>query len=85
MIAIALALGVICLTNIIREFVFRFTNEEISDQTDFLTGGYVNSLFLMQLVMFLELEFQIKIEDDDLITDNLKSIECISELVESYL
>ena len=41
----------------------------------------MNSLLAMQLVAFVEKEFAIRVEDEDLDLDNFRSIEAISNLV----
>ena len=47
----------------IREFLGRFfRNREIGDQEDIFSLGFVNSMFAMQLVTFVEHEFGFTIE-----------------------
>lgn len=58
-----------------------FGSYEIKDDEDIFALGFVNSLFAMQLVMFIEKEFEITIENEDLDLKNFKSINLISELV----
>lgn len=55
---------------------------DLEDDTDIFTGGYVNSLFAMQLIVFLENEFHLTIENDDLNFDNFRSIGALASLVE---
>ena len=67
----------------VRAFLARFfSNIEIEDDQDIFDLGFVNSLFAMQLVLFVEKEFNTKVEDDDLNIDNFRSINAITELVE---
>ena len=66
-----------------REFLARFfQNLELDDDQDIFALGFVNSLFAMQLVLFIEKEFAISIENDDLDIDNFKSLNAIANLVE---
>lgn len=66
----------------IRAFFSRFFNAaDISDRDDIFAGGYVNSLFAMQLIAWLEKEFDIAIDDEDLQLANFSSIEAISTLI----
>ena len=58
-----------------------FKRIDLKDDTDIFALGVVNSLFAMQLVMFLEKEFQVGIENDDLDFDNFKSIDAIAGLI----
>lgn len=54
---------------------------EFSDQDDIFASGYVNSLFAMQLVLFVEKEFGIVIDDSDLELENFNSVTAIATLV----
>ena len=67
----------------IREFLSRFfRSREIGIDDDIFALGFVNSLLAMQLVAFVEKEFGVRVEDDDLDLDNFRSIGAISRLVE---
>ena len=54
---------------------------DLADEADYFQAGFVNSLFAMQLVLFVEKEFQLRIGDDDLVIENFNSINAISALV----
>lgn len=67
----------------LRTFLARFMhNRELLDDEDIFALGILNSLFAMQLVTFVEKEFSIKVEDEDLDVDNFKSVNAIANLVE---
>jgi acyl carrier protein len=67
----------------IKEFLSRFfRNHDLKPDEDIFALGFVNSLLAMQLVAFVEKEFGIKVEDEDLDLDNFRSITAISSLVE---
>jgi methoxymalonate biosynthesis acyl carrier protein len=67
---------------IIREFLSqRVRGRELKDDEDIFALGFVNSMFAMQLVMFVEKEFQITVEDEDLDIANFNSVDAISALV----
>lgn len=67
----------------VRAFLTRFfRTREIKDDENIFELGFVNSLFAMQLVMFLEKEFSIRIENSDLDMENFKSINHIREFIE---
>lgn len=67
----------------IKEFLSRFfRNHELKDEEDIFALGFVNSLLAMQLVNFVEKEFKITIDDDDLDLDNFRSINAIDQLIE---
>ncbi|GCF07993.1 acyl carrier protein [Dictyobacter arantiisoli] len=66
-----------------RDFINHFfPNVTIQDDQDIFTMGFINSLFAMQLVMFVESEFGITVENEDLDINNFKSINAIASLVE---
>lgn len=68
----------------VRGFLSRFfKNRELADDDDIFELGFVNSLVAMQLVQFVEKEFSLTVEDDDLDLDNFRSIDSIAGLVES--
>ena len=59
-----------------------FQNVDLQDDQDIFAMGFVNSLFAMQLVLFVENQFGVTVEDDDLDIDNFKSINAIASLIE---
>ena len=74
------------LTPRIAAFVSRsFEGREIAPSDDIFALGFGNSLFAMQLVAFVEREFKIAIESDDLEMDNFRSIRAIAHLVDRKL
>ena len=62
-------------------FARLFRNADLQDDTDIFATGFVNSLMAMQLVMFVEKEFDITIENEDLDLKNFNSINAITELI----
>lgn len=67
----------------IKQFLGRFIRvRELADDSDIFASGLVNSLFAMQLVMFLEDEFCIKIENHELNLSNFKSVNAILAFLE---
>lgn len=67
----------------IKQFLSRFFRKhELLDDDDIFSLGFVNSLFAMQLVMFLEKEFHIRVDNKDLDINNFRSINKIVELIE---
>lgn len=67
----------------VRAFLGRFFHHlELTDEQDFFELGFVDSLFAMQLVMFVESTFHLQIENDELDIANFLSINAIANLVE---
>ena len=58
---------------------------EITGDTDLFKGGYVNSIFALEVVMFLEKEFKIKIKNKDITEKNFKTVDNMAAVVEKYL
>ena len=70
----------------IRVFFEKFIDgESVADEDNVFEKGLVNSLFAMQLVSFVEKEFDIAIDDDELDIENFKSIETLAGLVATKL
>ncbi len=66
----------------IKEFLAKFfRNHVLADDEDIFALGFVNSLLAMQLVGFVEKEFGITIEDDDLDFENFRTVNNIEALV----
>ena len=70
----------------IKKFLGRFLKiNTLNDDDDFYKKGFVNSLFSMQLVMFIENEFNISIQSEDLNLNNFSSIASIMQFIEIKL
>ena len=68
----------------IKEFLSQFfANHDLQDDEDIFALGFVNSMFAMQLVLFIEKEFQLTIENEDLVLENFRTIKAMTNLVES--
>lgn len=70
----------------VREFISRsFHDQQVADGDDIFALGFANSLFAMQLVAFVEKQFSLEIDSEDLEIDNFRSIDAISRLIERKL
>lgn len=56
--------------------------DSLHADADIFASGFVNSLFAMQLVLFVENEFAIKIDNEDLTIDNFRTINALAELID---
>jgi len=66
----------------IREFVLRYVrDDDLEDSENMFELGYVNSLFAMQLVLFVEKEFGVTVNREDMDFNNFRSIDAITALV----
>ncbi len=67
----------------IRAFLAKyFPGVELTDDQDIFELGFINSLFAMQLVLFVEKEFHLSIEGDELDIDHFRSIGAITDLIQ---
>jgi methoxymalonate biosynthesis acyl carrier protein len=70
----------------IREVVVRHTDGvPVEDDEDLFDSGHVNSLFVVQLVTWIEQEFDLRLPLNDLVLDDLRTIASIASTVEANL
>ena len=70
----------------LRDFVSRFfRGHDLQDGEDIFATGFVNSMFAMQLVQFVETTFGVAVDSEDLDIDNFRSIDALSGFVERKL
>jgi methoxymalonate biosynthesis acyl carrier protein len=63
----------------------RYPTVEISESEDIFQLGFVNSLFAMELVMFIEKQFALAIPNDELQIDNFRTAKSMAALVDRCL
>lgn len=56
--------------------------DDFQDSDNIFELGYVNSLFAMKLLNYVEKEFSLKIENEDMDIQNFSSVNAIVNLVE---
>ena len=67
----------------IKTFLSKFFGDyDLQADEDIFALGFVNSMFAMQLVLFVEQEFQVAIDNEDLEFENFRTINSIANLVE---
>ena len=68
----------------IRAFLAQYirNHEALQDDEDMFAAGHVNSLFAMQLVLFIESDFGIRLPNSDLRLDNFRTIDNIAALIQ---
>jgi acyl carrier protein len=66
-------------------FMFGKPYVGFADDNSFIERGIIDSTAVMELVAFLEERYQIKLQDKDLIPENLDSINGLARYVESRL
>lgn len=68
-------------TQIVEFITNRFPQAKITPAEDIFSLGYINSLFAMELVMFVEKTFAVTIPNDELKIDNFRTAQAMTELV----
>ena len=67
---------------IVEDFMPDVPVEELSSDFDLLTGGVVDSLGLLQLVAWLEGEFDVEVDDSQLGPDSFRTVDAIKAFIE---
>ena len=75
--------------NAVKEFIienFLFGEEEqLKPDTDFFDKGIIDSTGVIELVSFLEERFNISVDDDELIPENLSSLKRVDLFLDKKL
>lgn len=68
-------------TYISENILFSSTGFPYNDSTSFLETGVIDSMNVLELVVFIEENFGITVEDSDFTPDNFDSIDKISDFI----
>ena len=71
-------------TFVVENFLFG-NNEDLEDNTSFLEDGIIDSTGVLELVGFIEEEFAITVEDEELIPENLDSINNVTAYLQTRI
>lgn len=71
---------------IIRQYIMEnllFTEDEsvLQDSDSFLDGGIIDSTGVMEIILFIEETFNIKVKDDEMLPANLDSVDNVAAFV----
>lgn len=69
----------------IRDYFVKVITESVDDNDDIFDKGLVDSMFALQLLLFIESEFKIVAEREDLNILNFNSISSLTAFVEAKL
>jgi acyl carrier protein len=70
---------------VIDSFLFGQDSQSLSDNDSFLDRGIVDSTGVLELVSFLETQFNVSVDNHELIPDNLDSINRVTTFVSAKL
>jgi acyl carrier protein len=65
----------------IRESFLFGSDQKLSDEDSLLDAGVIDSTGAMELVSFLESEFRVDVNDQDLVPENLDSVAAMTAFV----
>ncbi len=66
---------------VIENFIFEENPNQLDNNQSFLESGIIDSTGMLELVSFIEEKYDIKIEDEELIPDNLDSVNNVSQFI----
>jgi len=67
---------------IVENFLFGATDDAPAPGDSFLELGYIDSTAIVELIAFVEDTFSIELADDELVPDNLDSVDKITSFVQ---
>jgi acyl carrier protein len=66
---------------ILENYLFSDDADALKDDDSFLDKGILDSTGILEVIYFLEDEFSIKVDDDELIPENLDSVANIAAFI----
>ena len=67
---------------VFENFLFGGRSRNIDSMTSFLESGIIDSTGILEIVHYLEEEFAIKVEDEEIVPENLDSLRNIAAYVQ---
>ncbi|MEM7129849.1 MAG: acyl carrier protein [Chloroflexota bacterium] len=65
-----------------QQFLFEFDEISVTSETNLFSSGYIDSFGFVELITFLETEFEITFTDEELLSNSLNSLDSIVTQVE---
>jgi acyl carrier protein len=65
------------------ELLMGLNTDKIDPNLDLISRGYIDSLAMMQLILFIEERFDVKVGEDEVLPDNFRTLNRIAEFVEN--
>ena len=59
---------------VVTNFLFGQEDDRLNDDTSFMESGIIDSTGVLELVQFVEQQYEIQIEDEELIPENLDTL-----------
>jgi acyl carrier protein len=67
---------------VLETYLFTTDDKALANSDSFLDKGIIDSTGILELVMFLEQEFRVQVADEELVPENLDSIERLARFIE---
>jgi D-alanine--poly(phosphoribitol) ligase subunit 2 len=64
-------------------FIVKFDGNDLTVSSDLFEGGIIDSFGMVEMISFLEKEFDVHFNDEDLMSPKLSSLEGIVSLLKS--
>ncbi len=68
---------------IVDSFLFGQEDDQLANDTSLLQAGVIDSTGVLELVVFIEENYAVKVEDDELVPENLDSITNLARFINS--
>ena len=68
-------------SHILEDFLFTKDETKLRDTDSFLEEGIVDSTGVLELVMFVEEQFGVHVDDEDIVPENFDSVERLARYV----
>ena len=68
---------------ILENYLFTEDQSELNNEDSFLEKGIIDSTGILEVIFFLEEEFEIKVDDEEMIPENLDSVNNIVKYINS--
>ena len=68
---------------IIENFLLGDEEDELSDSDSFLESGLIDSTGILEVIAFLEETYDVEIADEEMIPENLDSVERVARFIAS--
>lgn len=67
---------------IARNFLFSEDADAVRDDVSLMSTGTLDSTGILELIMFVEERFQLKIPDEDMLPENFDSVRAVADYIE---
>ena len=66
---------------VVSNFLFGQEDDHLGDDTSFMESGIIDSTGVLELVQFVEQQYEIQIEDEELIPENLDTLSSLARFI----